>query len=119
MLRLCFALLLCNSALAQGLGDAERGKSLYANQCIACHSLDVNLAGPRHRGVFGRRIAALADFEYSSALLAKGGTWNEQKLDEWLRNPKEFVPGSKMGYSVSDPQERMHIIAYLRSLQGP
>ena len=41
-------------------GDPEQGQRLYVNRCGACHSLDANRVGPRHRGVFGRRASIIA-----------------------------------------------------------
>ena len=41
---------------APAAGDAARGEQLYQSRCGACHSLDANRVGPRHRDVFGRRV---------------------------------------------------------------
>jgi cytochrome c len=36
-------------------------------------------------------------------------------LDRWLANPERFIPGQKMGYSVSNAKDREDLIAYLRT----
>lgn len=111
---LCAALLASASAFADA--DAERGKQLYANQCMACHSVEVNLAGPAHRGVLGRKAGSAPGFQYSVALKKAKFVWTAQKLDKWLSNPSAMVPGNKMGYAVSSAQERQDLIAYLATL---
>jgi cytochrome c len=40
--------------------DVARGKALYQG-CQACHSIDGNDLGPRHRGVVGRRAGGLEE----------------------------------------------------------
>lgn len=104
-----------SSSFAYASGDAKNGKLLYASRCIACHSIDANLAGPAHRGVFGRKAGSVIDFDYSPALKKSTVIWNEKTLDKWLTNPEKFVPGQQMGYSVSDAKDRKDLIAYLKS----
>ncbi len=96
-------------------GDAETGAALYEARCTGCHSLDANRVGPMHRGVFGRQAGSLPDYAYSDAVKASDVVWREPTLDRWLASPGDFIPGSKMGFSVSDPKERAHIIAYLKA----
>ena len=97
-------------------GDADKGKALY-QACTACHSVEDNDLGPRHRGVVGRRAGSVADYSYSAALKASGLTWDEVTLDRWLTNPSALVPGTKMFFQIADPQSRADIIAYLKLLQ--
>lgn len=101
-------------AAATGLvGDPGRGKALY-QACAACHSIDENDLGPRHRGVVGRRAGSVADYAYSSALKNSGLTWDEATLDRWLINPSALVPGTKMFFQIADAQSRADLIAYLK-----
>jgi cytochrome c len=97
-------------------GDAIHGQVLYQG-CQACHSIDDNDLGPRHRGVVGRRAGSVEDYSYSPALKNSGFTWNELMLDRWLTNPSALVPGTKMYFKVDDPQARADIIAYLKELR--
>ena len=94
-------------------GDSTRGKTLY-QACAACHSVDENDVGPKHRGVVGRRAGSLPDYSYSSALKGSGLTWDETTLDRWLVNPSALVPGTKMFFKIDDPQARADLIAYLK-----
>jgi cytochrome c len=106
---------LMGGSFAYAGGDEENGKRIYASFCTACHSIDVSLAGPSHRGVFGRKAGAVSDFDYSPALKKSAVIWNEKNLDKWLANPEKFIPGQKMGISVSDAKQREDLIAYLKS----
>lgn len=94
-------------------GDAGRGKTLY-QACAACHSLDENDLGPRHRGVVGRRAGSIADYAYSAALKNSGLIWDEPTLDRWLINPSALVPGTKMFFQIGDAQSRADLIAFLK-----
>ena len=98
------------------VGDAVRGKDLY-QACSACHSVDENDLGPKHRGVFGRRAGSVGDYSYSAALKASGLTWDRSTLDRWLANPSELVPGTKMYFQIKDAQGRADVIAYLEQLK--
>jgi cytochrome c len=93
-------------------GDATRGQGLY-QACSGCHSVDENDVGPRHRGVFGRRAGSLPDYAYSPALRNSQIVWDAANLDRWLTSPQALVPGTKMFFSLPDPQMRADIIAYL------
>lgn len=95
-------------------GDARRGQRVYEARCIACHSLDVNRVGPKHSGVFGRRAGTVEGYSYSKAVKQSGVVWNHATLDTWLANPGQFIPGSKMGFRLSRPQDRADVIAYLK-----
>ena len=95
------------------VGDPNRGKTLY-QACQACHSIDENDLGPKHRGVVGRRAGSIEDYSYSAALKSSGLTWDEATLDRWLTNPSALVPGTKMFFQVGDGQNRADIIAFLK-----
>jgi cytochrome c len=97
-------------------GDPVHGKALYLS-CAACHSIDDNDLGPKHRSVVGRRAGSIEDYTYSPALKNSGLTWDKTTLDRWLTNPSELVPGTKMYFKIDDPQKCADIIAYLEQLK--
>jgi cytochrome c len=103
---------------AFAIGNPERGRDLYESRCFGCHSLDANRIGPRHRGVYGRKAGSLADFTYSPAVKASPIVWNDETLMRWLTNPQETIPGQRMNFRVSQPQDRADIIAYLKKESG-
>ena len=117
---LCVAAVLTVSTAAMAdtapNGDAGHGKALYQG-CAACHSIEDNDLGPRHRGVVGRKAGVVPDYNYSPALKSSGLTWTEANLDRWLTNPSVLVPGTKMFFKIDDPQSRADIIAYLKELK--
>ena len=66
----------------------------------------------------GRDIASL-DFAYSNALAGKEGAWDYQTLDDFLAEPREWAPGTKMVFpGIRKPEERADVILYLRSLSN-
>lgn len=102
--------------------DPKAGAATADAQCSACHSFDKGgeaQIGPALYGVFGRPIAQDASYSYSAALSAHHDRWTAGTLDDWLRNPRRFAPGTKMGFpGIADDARRAAVIAYLRSLSG-
>ena len=87
-------------------------------RCISCHSLDPaeeGLPGPPLQGVFGRRAASLAGFDYSQPLREANLVWDAATLDRFLADPEGLVPGTAMGLPpLRDAALRQRIIAYLQ-----
>jgi len=106
-------------ASAQSIGSVTNGKSLYEAKCGGCHAVDANRVGPLHRGVVGRKVASVPDYEYSPALKRLGGIWTQERIDKWLQGPQDMAPGSKMYFSLDDMDQRQDIIAYLATLSAP
>lgn len=102
-----------NFSADEGAPDIRLGENLYARRCGACHSIDINRIGPRHRGVVGRQAGSLSDFDYSNALRDATFIWDNARLNQWLANPESLVPGQKMGFRLADEGERAAIIAYM------
>ncbi len=98
-----------------GTGDAERGKNLFEKRCTGCHSLDQDKEGPRLRAVFGRRAGTVASFQYSAAVKGAQFTWDEALLDKWLADTESVLPNNDMAFRVPNAEERVDIIAFLRS----
>lgn len=97
---------------SENIAHAEQ---LYLRRCGACHSLDANRIGPRHRDVIGRQAGSLTDYDYSDALKRQTFIWDATHLEQWLANPESLVPGQKMGFRLSDAAERKAIIHYLEA----
>lgn len=117
--RLALATIAALAAAAPAFAaDAERGGVLYESRCFGCHSLDANRVGPMHRGVFGRKAGAVADFAYSSAVKKSAIVWDDATLDRWLANTQQVIPGTRMNFRVAVPEDRADIIAYLKKESG-
>lgn len=107
------------AAPAAKVGDAAKGEKAFA-QCKACHTINAggaNGIGPNLAGIYGdAQGQGRGGFAFSDALKGKGGKWDEASLNEWLKNPKAYAPGTKMTFAgVADDQERADIIAYLKT----
>lgn len=86
-------------------------------QCAVCHSLKPgeNKLGPSLSGVIGRNAASVPGFNYSSAMMSSGLTWDDATLHRYLANPKAVVPGTKMAFAgVPDAKRVDNLIAYLK-----
>ena len=101
---------------ALAAGDPIRGKELYDSRCTGCHSIDQNRIGPAHQGVFGRRAGLAPGFDYSPAVKASRIVWSEKTLNAWLTSPEKLIPGQRMGYSVSEANDRADLVAYIKTL---
>jgi cytochrome c len=95
----------------------EQGKELFVRRCSGCHAPDSNKEGPRLRGVYGRKAAAVPDFAYSEGLKKSSIHWDDASLDRWLTGPDEMVPDTDMAFRVKDGEERKALIAYLKTLK--
>ena len=111
--------LLPAAAFAQPSPEVADGQMLYESKCGGCHSLDKNRVGPKHRGVVGREVASVPDYDYSPAVKKLGGVWTPERIDRWLQGPQAMAPGAKMFFQVSDPAQRKAIIAYLSANSPP
>ena len=108
--------LVSGPAAADTGGDATRGEELYPRRCGACHAIDRSRVGPRHRGLFGRKAGSVPGYRYSRAVKQSQIVWTAESLDRWLADPEALIPGQKMGYRLTNPDDRRDIIAYLKTL---
>ena len=112
-MRLALALLF---TLAAAPAFAATGQAVFNDKCGDCHTLDPpSGTAPALKGVVGRKVASLPDFQYSDALKAKGGTWDEAALDAFLASPKAYAASTYMTAGAADPADRKAIIDYLKS----
>jgi cytochrome c len=88
--------------------------------CIACHTFNQGGKaglGPNLYGVVGGPHAHMEGFSYSIALKSKQGPWTFDELNEWLKKPNAYAPGTRMTFvGINSPKERADVIAFLRSL---
>ena len=101
--------------LATGEPDPVNGQQLFAARCALCHALDANKTGPMLGGVFGRKAGLAPGYKYSPALANAGIVWSADRLDQWLTDPRKFIPGVKMPVRVLEASARRDIIAYLET----
>jgi cytochrome c len=131
---LAFAVIAAGSAAAAECSlpaDAQAGKTVSA-QCKACHIFEADKpskpTGPNLHDVLGRKAASRADFpKYSEGMQgasAKGLVWTEDKIFDYLADPKAFlakVNGAEvkhaMFFQLKDDQKRKDIIAFLKAIK--
>jgi cytochrome c len=100
----------------QGTEDTS-GQQAFNNACRTCHLVREgdNRLGPNLYKIVGRKAGSLPDYAFSGAMKEAGFVWDEEKLDRFIANPDEVVPGNSMkpygGLSSSD--DRKKIIAFL------
>jgi cytochrome c len=97
---------------------APAGKELFERRCGGCHALDRDKEGPRLGNVFGRHAGAVPSFEYSEALRKSKIVWNAARLEQWLIDPAQLVPGNDMAFRLDIAEERREIIAFLKQNSG-
>ena len=117
MLAAAMALLLPAGAV-RAAGDAEAGKTAFNRRCAVCHAVaeGQNKVGPSLHGVVGRASGAAPNFNYSPAMKSAGKTWDAASIDNYLQDPKAYVPGNRMILAgIKDEAERQNIIAYLET----
>jgi cytochrome c len=117
--RLALPLISVIIALAGGPAFAATGQDLFNANCADCHTLDgASDSAPSLKGVVGRKIASLANFQYSDALKAKAGqVWTDANLNAFLAAPQAFAKGTSMFGGAPDPTERQAIIDYLKTVK--
>lgn len=102
---------------ASAAGDAARGEKVF-KKCMACHTLKAGKArkmGPHLNGVFGRKAGAVDGFRYSKALRKSSVVWNDETLDAFLKRPRRFLPGTRMGFAgLRKERQREDLLAFLK-----
>jgi len=107
-------LLAAGTASAQ---DASAGEKTF-NVCRACHEIGAdakNAVGPVLTGVVGRKAGTYPGYAYSEANKNSGITWDEATLQEYLKNPRGKVPGTKMIFAgLRKDDDIANVIAFIK-----
>mgnify|MGYP002379871892 CR=1 FL=1 len=107
--------------IADLIASADLGQGEKVSKvCASCHTFEKggpNRVGPNLSGIVGAKHAHADGFAYSDAMKAKAGeTWTEDALNEFLWNPKQAIPGTKMGFAgVKKPEDRAALIKWMKT----
>jgi cytochrome c len=97
--------------------EDDSGQQAFNNACRTCHMVNEgdNRLGPNLHKVVGRKAGSMPDYGFSSAMKEAGFVWDEEKLDRFIANPDEVVPGNSMKPygGLSSSEERKEIIGFL------
>lgn len=103
------------------LATVERGQKV-ARRCVACHTFEDggdNKIGPNLWNVMGETKGQRDGFNYSGALLEKGGEWDWTAMDAFLAKPADYIPGTAMSFAgLGKEEDRAAVMVYLASLAG-
>ena len=118
------AALLASLPAPYNTGDVANGKVQF-NKCLSCHTVVKDgpvMTGPNLYGIFGEKAGVRPGFAFSPQMKAAGFTWDAAKMDTWITNPTQMMPGTKMTFvGLKDPKQRIDVIAYVKvaSSGGP
>jgi cytochrome c len=115
---------LLGALLAPTLAEAQNvddGKSVF-NKCRACHQVGPgarNLVGPSLNGLIGRKAGTVEGFNYSEGNKNSGITWDEATFREYIKNPKQKIPNTKMVFpGITDEKDINDLLAFLEQYSG-
>jgi cytochrome c len=107
--------------------DIAKGQAI-TSKCASCHQFDpagTNNIGPGLYGVVGREPGTHPGYSYDTAMhdfesVAGHKAWTYDLLYQFIKAPQQDIPGTKMTFvGLKDPQDRINVIAYLRSNGSP
>ncbi len=101
--------------------DLDRGAALWG-KCRACHTYEkggAHLVGPNLWDMFGEEAGTAKGYAYSKAMKEADIVWTEETLDAYLAATQDYIPGSKMYGGLAIEQNRIDLIAWLKSVTEP
>lgn len=96
------------------IADAD-GTKLFKRKCATCHSFEKHGLGPSLEGIIGRKAGG-TDYAKYKGLKGADFVWDENKIDEWIKNPKKFI-GKKTSMSgkIKKEKDRAAILEFIKA----
>lgn len=119
--------LFAGSSSAMAAGDPAAGEQVFKKNCTSCHSTEAgkHMTGPSLHGVYGRKAGA-SDFPRYKGVKDADFVWDDEKLNEYLQDPKAFVTKNTKNTTTAmtfkmpgdaKEKDREDVIAYLKTLK--
>ena len=112
------AVILTPAAHAQ---DVAAGETVF-KKCFPCHAVGPdarNKVGPVLNGLEGREAGTVSGYNYSKANKESGLVWDEATFEEYIKDPRAKIKGTKMIFPGIKKQEDIDSLwAYLKQF-GP
>jgi len=94
----------------------------FRKWCLPCHDAGPNAKiklGPPLNGLDGRVSGTFAGFNFSDAIKNAKITWNEGVFKEYIANPMQKIPGTRMAFAgVRDAKEVDELWAYVKQFDA-
>lgn len=106
---------------AQGRDARREGRAL-TKPCKVCHDLrrEKRKFGPHLVGIVGRPVASADRYKYSDPLKALGGMWTENRIANFINDPKSYAPGTNMNFKgFNDMTKARLAAAYIARKSSP
>ena len=110
------ATLLATSVAGVMAQDVPGGEAAF-RKCQPCHDVGEtakNKLGPELNGLDGRKAGTAEGYAYSEGNKNSGIVWSEASFKEYLQNPQEKIPGTKMILSVNNEKELADLWTYVK-----
>ena len=109
---------LSSIAAAQDIG---KGATVF-KQCAVCHKIGpgaTNGVGPELNGLEGRHSGSVPSYSYSDANKNSGIVWDEATFEQYIKDPKAKIPGTKMVFvGIKNEQAAKDLWAYLKQFDA-
>ena len=120
------ALVLAAVAIGATMGAAQAQDLAAGEQsfrkCLPCHSVGEdarNKIGPVLNGLDGRKSGTIPDYSYSEANKKAEITWSEAEFKDYIQNPMQRVPGTKMAFAgIKNEKEIADLWGYLKQFKA-
>ncbi|WP_101759047.1 cytochrome c family protein [Oceanicoccus sp. KOV_DT_Chl] len=97
--------------------DYWGGRKAFQGRCSACHTLaedSLDIMGPNLWKMFDRKVGSKQGFNFSPAMQQADFQWSAEHLNQFLKNPKKYIPDNAMMIPQPVPaRERLGMIAFM------